>query len=379
MKKLLFVTMALLMVASFAWGQDRQGTISGTILAQTDSVPQPLSGAHIVAFQLNGQMPVANATANAEGHYTLHVPFGQYQIHAEAYHFNSAWYNNVPERAQATTVAVTVDTNATGIDFLMIHVTPPPPPLQGTISGIVTGMQDSNVVPLRYAHVLAFATNGNMPAGAAFADSLGQYTLHLNYGQYVVRAEAMNLVSLWYNNVPERSQATVLAVGDSSNPTGINFLLLPPAPPPPPPGHGTISGTVLGQADSNTVPLPAMVYAYPVNSDHPAAMVMTDRSGNYILHVTFGGYQIKAEAYHYVPLWYNNVPERAQATTVAVADSVNPTGINFLLQHEGPPPPPPAPVSGISGVITNAFDNSPIRGAMVTAIKANNHWMHRMV
>jgi hypothetical protein len=158
--------------------------------------------------------------------------------------------------------------------------------------------------------------------------------------------------------------------------SGIDFLLQPPPPPPPPPGHGTISGTVLGQVDTTTVPLPAGVFAYPPNSDHPIAMTMSDRSGNYTLHVVFGNYQIRAEAMRFVPLWYDNVPDRAQATTVTVDSATNPTGINFLLHVQGPPPPPPPPVSGIAGVVTDAGTNLPLAHAMITAVNVNNHWQH---
>jgi hypothetical protein len=383
MKKLFFVTVALLLMASFAWGQNLEGTISGTVLAQTDSLPQPLTGAHVMAYHPDGQTPVAYAAVEPSGSYTLHVPYGTYQVKAEASHFLAAWYNNVPERSQATNVGVgDFAPNPTDINFLLIpQGPPPPPPGQGTISGVVTGQHEGGVIPLRFAHVLAYQANVNMPAGAAFADSMGHYTLHLTFGQYVVRAEAMGYQPVWYNNVPERSQATAVAITDSINPTGIDFLLLPPPPPPPPPHVGTISGTVSTIDDSSTVSLAAQVFAYGLNEDHPSETAMTDRSGHYTLHVVVGQYQIKAEAMRFVSLWYNNVPERAQATVVAVTDSVNPTGIDFLLSHQGPPPPPPPPpppVSGISGNVTDAVTNLPIHGAMVTAINSNNRWMHFM-
>ncbi len=378
MKKLFFVTMALLLMTTLAWGQHQQGTISGTVMAQTDSIPQPFPGAHVVAYHPNGQMPVTGTMADAEGHYTLRVPYGDYQIRAEAYRFSPLWYNNVPERAQATTVMVDSATNPVGIDFLMVpQGPPPPPPGQGTISGTVLGQEDTTNVPIS-AQVFAYHPDGDRPVAMAMTDRSGNFTLHVTFGNYQIRAEAYHFVGLWYNNVAERAQATTVVVDSATNPTGINFLLAEQGPPPPPPGQGTITGTVLGHADSTSVPLGAMVFAYHPNSDRPSAMAETDRSGNYTLHVQFGDYQIRAEAYHFTGLWYNNVPERAQATTVVVDSATNPTGINFLLSPQGPPPPPPAPTSGISGTVTNSATTLPIRGAMVTAIDVNNHWMHFM-
>jgi hypothetical protein len=380
MKKLLFVTIALLMMAPFAWGQHQNGTISGVVMAQTDSLPQPLGIAHVYAYVPNGQMPVAMAMTDPTGHYTLHVERGgNFQVRAEAMHFVPLWYNNVPERAQATIIAVTDSVNPTGIDFLLTpQGPPPPPPGQGTISGTVAVHTDSANVPYPSAHVTAYQVNGDHPVESVFTDNQGHYTIHIEFGAYQIRAEAMHFVSEWYNNVTERSQATAVSVSDSTNPTGIDFLLNPQGPPPPPPGQGTISGNVSMQGDSTIIPLGAMVSAYLPNSDHPAAWTMTDRSGNYTLHVQFGGYQIRAEAMRFISEWFDNVTERSQATIVAVADSVNPTGINFILAMQGPPPPPPPPLSGISGTVTNAATNLPLAGAMVTAISVNNHWMHAM-
>jgi hypothetical protein len=373
MKKLLYVTIAMLMLAPFAWGQHRGGTISGTVLGQHEGGNIALRFAQVRAFVGNSNMPSGMATTDSLGNYTLNVPFGQFVIRAEAVEFTPLWYNNVSERTQATPVMVDSVTNPTGIDFVLIPQGPPPG--QGTISGTVLGQNDTLNVPVT-ANVYAYHPDGNHPVAMAMTDRSGNFTLHVTFGNYQIRAEAYHYVALWYNNVSERAQATTVVVDSATNPTGINFLLAEQGPPPPPPGQGTISGTVVGQDDSSTVPLGAIVYAYHPNSDHPTAMAQTDRSGNYTLHLQFGDYQIKAEAYHYVSLWYNNVSERAQATTVVVDSAANPTGINFLLSEQGPPPPPPAPVSGISGTVINSATSLPIPGAMVTAINANNRWMH---
>jgi hypothetical protein len=240
----------------------------------------------------------------------------------------------------------------------------------GTISGTVMGQQEGGAIPLRYAAVSAYQANYQWPTTVVVTDSMGQYIMHVPYGRYVVKAEAMHFMPLWYDNVDERSEATIIVVDTSSNPTGIDFLLPPP---PPPPGRGTISGVVMGQRDTIAVPIIAAVFAYPPNSSWPIDVTVTDRTGSYTLHVPFGGYQIRAESYHFVGLWYDNVPTRDQATIVMVDSATSPTGIDFLLPQQGPPPPPP---SGISGTVTDAGTNDPIAGATVTAVDVNNHWNH---
>jgi hypothetical protein len=378
MKKLLFVSLALMMLASVAWGQHEGGTISGTVMAQGDSgMTAPLPFAHVLAFPPNSDMPMGMAFTDSLGHYTMHVMFGDYQVRAEAMHFQGLWYNNVSERSQATTLTVSSGNNPTGIDFLLQHEAPPPPPPgQGTISGTVMAHTDSGDIPFPYAMVNAFHPNHDWPSAETHTDAQGHYTLHVEFGDYQIQAAAMHFQMLWYNNVAERSQATTVTVDSLTNPTGIDFILQHEAPPPPPPGHGTISGTV---SDSSGNPLGGiMVHAFHLNSDWPSAGATTHADGSYLLSVEFGNYQIQARGMEFESMWYNNVHERSQATAVTVDSTTNPTGINFILQGEEEPPPPPPPTSGISGMVTDAATLLPIGGAMIIAIDVNNHWIHFM-
>ncbi len=374
MKKLLLVTVALMLLGSMAWGQNQAGTISGTVMGQHEGGAIPLRFAHVTAFQANNQWPVNIAMTDSLGHYTMRVPYGRYVVKAEAMHFVPLWFDNVRDRSQATVLAVAEDNNPSGIDFLLPEQ--PPPPDMGTISGVVMGQHDTVTVPVP-ANVYAFHPDSDRPVSMTQTDRSGNYTLHVPFGDYQIRAESYHFVALWYNNVPERDQATVVTVDSATNPTGIDFLLPEQGPPPPPPGRGTISGIVMGQRDTVAVPLiGAAVFAYAPNNAWPTDVTVTDRSGNYTLHVPFGEYVVKAEAFHFVPLWYDNVPQRDQATILTVDSTNSPTGIDFLLPEQGPPPPPPPPPSGISGIVTDAATNQPIAGAMVSAVDVNNHWIH---
>ena len=235
MKKLLLLTISIMLLASVAWGQHQMGTISGTVMGQQEGGNVPLRYAHVVAFQGNSEWPMGFANTDSLGQYTLRVPFGQYVVAAGAMNYGRLWYNNVPERSQATVLTVADGQNPAGIDFLLVPQQPPPPPERGTISGVVMGQHDGGTVPLGHANVMAFLPNRDWPVAETMTDSTGNYILRVVVGNYQIRAEARGFAHLWYNNVPERSQATIVAVTDSSNPTGIDFLLPPVEPPPPPP------------------------------------------------------------------------------------------------------------------------------------------------
>src|SRR5512136_2892279 len=97
---------------------------------------------------------------------------------------------------------------------------------QGTISGTVWGIQNNDTIPLAGAHVMAFHPDADHPSASVWTDSLGQFTLHVDFGFYKVRAAAINFMSEWFDNVRERSQATTFHVTADSSWSGINFVLV---------------------------------------------------------------------------------------------------------------------------------------------------------
>jgi hypothetical protein len=128
------------------------------------------------------------------------------------------------------------------VDILVVA----PPRPRGVIQGTV--IDDSTSAPIRGVHMQFFRLAGptlNCPP-PVFTDSLGHYVALLDTGSYIVRANAMCshntqcYRSEYYDNCPQPSCATVIAVTESSSSTA-NFGLSRPTPP----NYAYVSGTVM--------------------------------------------------------------------------------------------------------------------------------------
>ncbi len=341
MKKWFGVAVAFLLLTSAAFAQF-DGTISGTVLAEINGSNVPLPFAHVGAFRVGMDRPIGNAMTDSMGNYVMHVPDGDFNVHAEAMHFLPLWYNNVPERSQATVVTVADGQNPIGIDFLL-HAPP-----SGTISGIVQGEVNGVMTPLPFAHVMAFAANFDRPIGNAISDSLGQYTLHVPYGDYNVKAEAMHFLPEWYNNVAHRTEATVVTVGADQNPTGIDFSLAVEVE-----DNGSISGRVLEQGTENGIGM-AIVVATLLGNEHGTFSTHSNMDGSYILHeLPNGSYLVGATKFGWAPGAY---PE------TLVVNNNTLTGIDIFLQRQD------LHYGSIAGTITDSVTTQPIDDAEVMAI-----------
>jgi hypothetical protein len=238
----------------------------------------------------------------------------------------------------------------------------------GAISGTVA--DQANGQPLVMANVQAFSPDSpNRPMGWAITDQAGHYAIRLPAGNFKVMAAKVGYQPEWWQEVATPDQATVIAVADSQVVENINFTLAFGSPPPPP--HGTISGIVNDQV--TTAPIfRAMVKAY--GPDNIMFSAQSDSLGVYTINLPLGTYSVRAEKMGYLPEWWQEVPERNQATPVQVAQDQNATGINFTLSVQTPPQ-----VGSIAGVITNATTSEPLSRAMVQVASMGNHPMHIMV
>lgn len=128
-----------------------------------------------------------------------------------------------------------------------IVIVAPPPPVRhtGTINGTV--IDDSTNLPIPHVMMQFFRLAGpttNCPP-PVMTDSLGHYSAVLDTGRYIIRANPIceHMVGCYrpeyYDNCPEPSCATVVALAESSVFTA-NFGLSRPAPP----TYAFISGTV---------------------------------------------------------------------------------------------------------------------------------------
>jgi len=75
MRKMLFLALAVMLLGTAAYGQER-GTISGTVTAELNGVVVPVPFAHILAFPVNGQHPAANVMTDSLGQYNSRLCSG---------------------------------------------------------------------------------------------------------------------------------------------------------------------------------------------------------------------------------------------------------------------------------------------------------------
>ncbi len=257
------------------------------------------------------------------------------------------------------------------VDILVVAAPRP----RGTIRGTV--IDDSTNAPIRNVSISFFRSSGPNSGGAppVFTDSLGRYTALLDTGRYIIRANAMfNWGTTggpyrpeYYDNCPEPSCATVVAVAESSSFTA-NFGLSRPTPP----SYVYVSGTV---TDTNNVPLRhARVSVVRTIQEMnflgslgmvpgigPEAMNLeglghtrgvvwngyTDSLGNYRARVIANQrYIALASKEMHLPEYYNN--KRTIETADIILVEHDTTGINFSLE------PRPTPNNSISGSVKDS-------------------------
>ncbi len=156
------------------------------------------------------------------------------------YYFVKALGNSVGQESPRSNIA-------------SITVVPPVLPPRGVIRGTV--IDDSTLAPIRHAVVRFFRfTAINHSSPMTYTDSLGRYQASLDTGTYLIKAEVFaNFVTgplyrpEWFDNAPDPSTATPVAVAESSLFVA-NFALTRLAPP----SYAFINGRV---TDTAGVPL----------------------------------------------------------------------------------------------------------------------------
>jgi hypothetical protein len=349
MKKLFLVGLialtAVLMTAG-AFAQRPHSIITGAVSDQANN--QPLAMANVQAFSPDHpNMPVGWALTNQTGQYIMYLAPGNYKLMAVKHGFQMEWWQESRTPDSATVIAVAENDTVANVNFTLAVFVPPPPPARGTISGTV--VDQATNAPLFHGMVKASVNNGMM--FFAPTDSAGNYTINLPYGTYYVRAEKFGYVPEWWQEVPERTQATAVVVADSQNASGINFTLSAVTPP----VVGSIAGVITNAATS--APLPrAMVQVTLLGNHREHYTVMTAEDGTYLVNrLRSGYYRVEAGKTGFVP---NHYPDSVNVNGAPV------TGINIALT--------PVIFGTLTGVVTNSATSQPIAGAWVNAASMNN-------
>ncbi len=329
--------MAVLLAATAAWGQNH-GTISGTILAESDDGNIPLPSAMVVAFPADSGHPAGSAITNEEGVYTIEIPFGDYHVRAGAEHFIPEWYDDVRHRGEAAPVPVTEDHNAGDINFILAGFQQ-----GGVISGRIIEEGTDHGIPM--AHVTAARIGDDPFERTVLSLWNGSYIIpQLPPGDYVVSATKAG----WSEGIyPE----TLPVDGNVFEHINIHLERLDG-------GHGSISGQITDSESDEVI---------------GGAMVVARGSDHWNRHIAWsgdnGGYSIEGlppDTYHVVAHKEGYFPNEYPEGVVVNDEDI--AGIDIALS--------PMVETGFSGTVTDASDGEPIGGAYIIAVNVDHHRIH---
>ncbi len=280
-------------------------------------------------------------TTDSTGTYTIkNVDSGSYYIHAYPFNPNllPEWYNEARFRFGATKITVADSPAIETVNFTLLtdSVHLPIYRAQGTVTDTLGkalkgalvvwaraefGLNGSLFNPADSTHAEdareAFDPNNPLPGTdfnmddvsrwvyRAFSDSLGNYSLRIPKGFYIVRASKKGYHELFYNNEPNILQSDIIAL--HSDTTKINFALTPRPTVP----VGEISGMVSDTVSDRGLSARVIAYrewwsAHDPIPYHRHYVSDTDSLGNYDLtDLPPGTYRVLAMPLgQYVPSWY---------------------------------------------------------------------------
>ncbi len=211
----------------------------------------------------------AGFTRVIDGQYSLDVPAGSYYIIVQAEGYQTEYYDNATEFADAEMLTVECDDKAEA-NFILDKL---PEPVRYSISGKVVDTDGNPVVSLVRAIIRdARSADGRNFAGHLHTrtDENGNYELNVTDNfSYVLQATPLNSNHMpqFYDGVAAYQDATVLE--PEGNLTDIDFVLeaLPSY-------DNAISGTV---TDENSGVVPAMVAALPLMERNSAGTILPGR------------------------------------------------------------------------------------------------------
>jgi uncharacterized repeat protein (TIGR02543 family) len=202
----------------------------------------------------------------------------------------------------------------------------------GSISGMV--YESDGETPFQnYVSVWVFNEYGRYSGYTSiYTEDEGAYAItELSTDKYYVRTETYGFYgNEYYDDVTDWRDATLVAVIDGQETSGINFTLGSSE------GTGAISGQVLG---ADGIPLSDCYitaydkYYFPVSSG------FTDANGLYVVSfLPSGGYKLYVDYWgseNYVGEWYDDAQSFETATVVTVTAPDTTEDINFILDYAG--------------------------------------------
>lgn len=318
--------------------------ITGTVIDGTTGVPIAL--ARVCAHLADASRPQGGASAvactDSNGTYTLAVRPGTYYVEARAEGYAVQWYEGAAVRRDATPVVVIADQHTQGIDFRLDKL--------GAVAGLVTD-EDAGT-PVVEAVVTAYREGPGAESSSVRTDAQGSFVIAgLQPGNYLVRAAAADYLAEWYQEAAVIRDATLVAVAGGDTTEAIDFTLS---------RGGSISGTVRSQLTGQ--PLQGARVEVWSTAGPWSRSVFTAEDGTYsITGLASGSYLVQAAAKEHVPVYYDGVFRRSEATPVVVTAPEETAGIDFLLPERLPDG------ATIAGRVVDEQTGAPLWGVRVFA------------
>jgi hypothetical protein len=235
----------------------------------------------------------------------------------------------------------------------------------GKISGTVTAAVSHE--DLRGIEVIAYEAGSEFPAGVAFTDKDGEYTVEgLTSGSYKVEFSAgfesgLNYVTQYYQDASSLPAAKSVPVAQGETVSGIDAELQE---------GGKINGRVTEYTKSeDIVPLRNIeVTVYEASGrELPVGYAITAADGEYTVEgLASGSYKVEFSASegnrNYVTQYYDDAPTLATATSVSVVQGKTTGGIVAELQAGGT----------IEGAVTDASTHAALSNVEVVALGAGD-------
>lgn len=290
-----------------AFGQEVTG-IDATLqkaAALSGRITDAVTGAGVqgTIYLYEGTSLWANRTAYADsdGYYTIYyLPSTSTDIRLQFAHshYLSQWYDGAPDRQGATVLTVEAGQELDGLDAALAP--------GATISGTVT----SGGVALSGATVSLFdADDSQWSIASTVTNSQGGYSFgQLKAGSYLVRYQATDHVTLWYDGAGSKDAATPIELAMGATYTA-NATMVKSA---------AISGVVTRGIDGVAIG-GAAVQLY----DADQVLLMTTYSdwsdGNYRFSgLTDGTYFVRFSAASYVTNWHDGKASFAEADPIVL-------------------------------------------------------------
>ncbi|NIR47937.1 hypothetical protein GWO43_05770, partial [candidate division KSB1 bacterium] len=331
------------------------GKIKGTIVTEGDSLP--LQNAHVAAILAVKPNVARHVVTDENGDYEIDaLPTGSYLIRANAAGYKAEFFDDASNVIEATLVEVEAPDSVENVAFALGPTS--------AIRGVVVNAVDSS--PIADARIAVFpdgilARPHHRALRETRTNEDGEYLVQVRPGRYTVFATARGFNGEFYDDVRDPRQATFVEVFPDSHTTDINFDLVP---------RGSIAGMVTDQESGEPI-AGAVVEAFKertvvdVANSIAGFRAKTNDAGEYMIeNVPAGEYLVRAVAEGYLPEFFKEADNKADAQLVTVEDRAVVDTVDFTLEPGG----------SISGLVATASDSTPIPRALVRVFEVN--WRH---